>query len=43
MTSFEQNNLEPPHRSPWHVVTGAIVLIFGSAGGVYFLGWLLMV
>ena len=43
MSSFQHKNMEVPHRSRLHVLTGSIVLTFGSIGGAYLLGWLLLV
>ena len=43
MSSFEQTKVEIPQSSPWDLVTGSIVLMFGTFGGAWLLGWLILV
>ena len=41
MSTFDNKIIDIPHDSPWHVFTGAIVLVCGGLGGLWTLGWLL--
>ena len=43
MSSFQHKDVEVPQRSRLHLLTGSIVLTFGSIGATYLLGWLLLV
>jgi hypothetical protein len=40
MSSFENQRLEVPQHSPWHLVTGSCVLLGSLVGSGALLGWL---
>lgn len=40
MSTFENQLLEVPQHSPWHFVTGCVVLLTSLVGGGALLGWL---
>jgi hypothetical protein len=41
MSSFDNRIIEIPHKSPWHLFTGTIVIVCGSISGLWTLSWLL--
>jgi hypothetical protein len=42
MSSFEGKHLEVPHNRLLNLLSGTLVLLFGSIGGTCLFGWLLL-
>ena len=42
MSSFEGKHMEVPHSRFLNLLTGTLVLLFGSIGGTFLFGWLLL-
>jgi hypothetical protein len=42
MSSFEGKHLDVPQSRFLNLLSGSLVLVFGSIGGTYLFGWLLL-